>query len=160
KPSPPRANAAKPAAPAAAVAPVATTGNGRLQVESSPSAAHVSIDGKERGVTPLTVDNLAAGPHTVIVHGDDGSVQRTVAVTAGTTPQLGESIYSGWLHVSAAYEVQLSEGNKSIILDDSNQVLLPPGPHDVRFENRTFGLREVRHLEIRPGETTAVSLGK
>jgi hypothetical protein len=28
----------------------------------------------------------------------------------------------------------------------------------VRFENRALGLREVRHLDIRPGETTAVSI--
>ena len=60
--------------------------------------------------------------------------------------------------MSAPFEIQISEGRKSITLDDSNQVLLAPGPHDVRFENRALGLREVRHLDIRPGETTAVSL--
>jgi hypothetical protein len=60
--------------------------------------------------------------------------------------------------VSAPFDIQISEGRKSIILDDSNQVLLPPGPHDVLFLNRAVGLREVRHLDISPGETTAVSL--
>ena len=136
-------------------AAVATTGIGRLQVESSPTGAQVSIDGKERGVTPLTIEGLTAGPHKVIVHGNDGSVQQTVAITAGETTRLSESIYSGWLHVAAPFEVQLSEGTKSITLDDSNQVLLAPGPHEVRFENRTLGLRELRHIEIRPSETTA-----
>jgi PEGA domain-containing protein len=159
KPSSPRANPTRAAgATASAGAAVATTGIGRLQVDSSPSGAHVSIDGKERGVTPLTVEGLSAGPHNVVVHGDDGSVQRTVAINPGETTQFSESIYSGWLHVAAPFDVQLSEGNKSITLDDSNQVLLPPGPHDVRFENRTLGLRQVRHIAIRPGETTAVSL--
>jgi hypothetical protein len=138
---------------------VAAKGSGRLQVESSPIGAHVLIDGKDRGVTPLTVDGLAVGAHKVVVRGDDGSVQRTVSIASGDTVQLSESIYSGWLHVSAPFEVQISEGRKSITLDDSNQVLLAPGPHDVRFENRTLGLREVRHLDIRPGETTAISLG-
>lgn len=157
RPSSPRANGAKPAAGAVSAA-VATTGIGRLQVESNPTGAHVSIDGKERGVTPLIVDRIASGSHKVVVRGNDGSVQRTVGITAGETTQLNESIYSGWLHVTAPFEVQLSEGNTSITLDDSNQVLLPPGPHDVRFENRTVGLRQVRHIEIRPGETTAVSL--
>jgi hypothetical protein len=137
-----------------------TTGIGRLQIESSPTGAQVSIDGKERGMTPLTVEGLTAGPHKVVVHGKDGSVQQTVAITAGETTRLSESIYSGWLHVTAPFEVQLSEGANSIRLDDSNQVLLAPGPHDVRFENRTLGLREVRHIDIRPGETTAVSLEK
>jgi len=131
---------------------------GRLRVESSPSGARVSIDGKDRGVTPITIEGLASGSHKVVVRGDDGLVQRTVSITPGELAQLSESIYSGWLHVSAPFEVQLSEGPRSITLDDSNQVLLAPGPHDVRFENRLFGLREVRHLDIRPGETTAVSL--
>jgi len=145
--------------------PVATTkvagvakGPGQLQVESSPTGAHVLIDGKDRGVTPLTIEGLASGSHKVVIRGDDGSVQKTVSIAAGELLQLSESIYSGWLHVAAPFEIQISEGRRSITLDDSNQVLLAPGPHDVRFENRTFGLREVRHLEIRPGETTAVSL--
>jgi hypothetical protein len=161
KPSPSRSNAPRAAGAAAAAAPaVAASGIGRLQVESSPTGAHVSIDGKERGVTPLTIEGLTAGQHQVVVHGNDGSVQQTVAITAGETAQLSESIYSGWLHVTAPFEFQLSEGDKSLRLDDSNQVLLAPGPHDVRFENRTLGLRQVRHIDIRPGETTAISLEK
>jgi len=159
KPSPSRANATRAAgATTGAASAVAPGGTGRLQVESSPTGAHVSIDGKERGVTPLTIEGLTAGPHQVVVHGNDGSVQKTVAINGGETTQLSESIYSGWLHVSAPFEIQLSEGTKSITLDDSNQVLLPPGPHDVRFENRSLGLRQVRHIDIRPGETTAISL--
>lgn len=146
------------AAAATGNAGVAAKGSGRLQVESSPTGAHVLIDGKDRGVTPLTVDGLAIGSHKVVIRGDDGSVQQTVAITSADTVQLSQSIYSGWLHVSAPFEIQISEGRKSITLDDSNQVLLGPGPHDVRFENRALGLREVRHLDIRPGETTAVSI--
>jgi PEGA domain-containing protein len=134
-------------------------GTGRLQVASSPIGAHVLIDDKDRGVTPLTVDGLAFGSHKVIVRGDMGSVQRTISITAAETVQVSESIYSGWLHVAAPFEIQISEGRKPITLDDSNQVLLAPGPHDIRFENRTLGLREVRHIDIRPGETTAVTIG-
>lgn len=136
----------------------AAKGPGQLQVESSPTGARVLIDGKDRGATPLTIEGLASGSHKVVIRGDDGSVQKTVSIVAGELLQLSESIYSGWLHVAAPFEIQISEGRRSLRLDDSNQVLLAPGPHDVRFENRTFGLREVRHLEIRPGETTAVSL--
>jgi PEGA domain-containing protein len=132
--------------------------SGQLQVESKPTGAHVLIDGKDRGVTPLTVDGLSLGSHKVVIRGDDGSVQRTVSITAAEPVQLNESIYSGWLHVSAPFEIQISEGRKSITLDDSSQVLLAPGPHDLRFENRSLGVRDVRHVDIRPGETTAVSL--
>jgi hypothetical protein len=132
--------------------------DGRLQVNSNPVGAHVLVDGKDRGVTPLMVDGLAPGSHKVMIRSDAGSVQRTVAITSAETVQLSESIYSGWLHVSAPFEIQISEGRRSITLDDSNQVLLEPGPHDLRFENRALGLRDVRHVDIRPGETTAVSI--
>ena len=142
--------------PSAAVARGKVTG--RLEVESKPTGAHVLIDGKDRGVTPLTVEGLALGSHKVVIRGEDGSVQRTIAISSADPVQLNESIYSGWLHVSAPFEIQISEGRKAITLDDSNQVLLAPGPHDLRFENRALGLRDVRHVEIRPGETTAVSL--
>jgi hypothetical protein len=148
------------AKPSAANANAVSVGkaSGRLQVESKPTGAHVLIDGKDRGVTPLTVDGLALGSHKVVIRGEDGSVQRTVSITASDTTQLNESIYSGWLHVSAPFDIQISEGRRSITLDDSSQVLLAPGPHDLRIENRALGLREVRHVDIRPGETTAVSL--
>src|SRR5262245_3296160 len=118
---------------AAAVVPTAKAG-GRLQVDSSPAGAHVLIDGKDRGVTPLTVEDLAVGSHKVMIRADDGSVQRTVSIASGEVVHLNESIYSGWLHVTAPFEVQLSEGRKPITLDDSNQVLLSAGPHDVRIE--------------------------
>src|SRR5262249_5392303 len=47
RPTTERGNGASPS-----LAPVAVV-TGRLSVESSPTGAHVSIDGKERGVTPL-----------------------------------------------------------------------------------------------------------
>jgi hypothetical protein len=144
---------------AASTPPVVAVVTGRLSVESSPTGAHVSIDGKDRGATPLTVHGLELGSHKLIVRADDGSVQRTVDITSAETVHVIEPIYSGWLHVAAPFEMQISEGQNSIRLDDSNQVLLAPGPHDIRFENRSLGLREVRHVEIRPGETTAVTVG-
>jgi hypothetical protein len=57
------------AAAATASAAVASKGSGRLQVESSPTGAHVLIDGRDRGVTPLTVDGLAIGTHKVVIRG-------------------------------------------------------------------------------------------
>src|SRR5262249_7666850 len=48
KPSPSRSNATRTAGATTGAAPaVAASGIGRLQVESSPTGAHVSIDGKE-----------------------------------------------------------------------------------------------------------------
>lgn len=49
--------------PAAAARPAATTGT--LVIESRPAGATVVIDGKTRGVTPLTIDALAPGDYRV-----------------------------------------------------------------------------------------------
>src|SRR5262245_26669054 len=40
---------------------------GRLAVRTTPDAATVVIDGQTRGLSPLTVPELAAGPHELIV---------------------------------------------------------------------------------------------
>lgn len=132
--------------------------SGQLQVESNPAGARVLVDGRDRGVTPLTIDDLAVGSHKVILRAAEGSIQRTVAIAASRTTQLNEAIFSGWLHVSSPIELQISEGQRAIRLDESNQVLLPPGPHEVRLENLALGFREVRRIEVRPGDTTAVVL--
>ncbi len=59
--SPPAPKAPAPQAPQA---PVSV---GRLLVRSSPSGATVSLDGTERGVTPLTLRDLAIGSRTVVI---------------------------------------------------------------------------------------------
>jgi hypothetical protein len=36
--------------------------------------------------------------------------------------------------------------------------MLTPGPHEMRFENRTLGYRESHHVVIKPGEVATLSL--
>ncbi len=56
--------------------------SGRLQVRSSPAGAGVVIDGQSRGVTPLTLRDLALGAHTIEVsHPDHNSRQRRVTLS-------------------------------------------------------------------------------
>ena len=60
-------------------APVAS---GRLQVRSTPAGAGVVVDGQSRGVTPLTLRDLALGAHTIEVsHPDHDSRQRRVTLS-------------------------------------------------------------------------------
>lgn len=131
---------------------------GRLEVESFPLGAQVIVDGRDRGVTPVTVTNLAVGGHGVVFRGEAGEVRRKFSIAADKATKLSEAIYSGWLHLSSPIELQVSEAGSGIQLDDSNHVLLRPGPHEVRFESRTFGFVEVKKLDVRPGETTSVSV--
>ncbi len=131
---------------------------GSLQVNSTPTGAKVSVDGKLRGQTPLTLDDLLAGPHTVLIDSSEGAVRRKVQIAEGATESLTESIYPGWLHVSTSIEVTILDGGKPALLDDSNRVLLKPGPHTVRIENRALAFSQTRQVEIEPGGTTRIAI--
>jgi len=131
---------------------------GGLQVTSTPTPAKVLIDGHERGQTPLTLDDLPVGVHTVQIESAAGSVRRKVEVTDGRTETLAESIYPGWLHVSAPIEVTVSDAGKGLQLDDGHRVLLKPGVHAIRIDNRELDFSLTRQVEIEPGGTTRVAV--
>jgi hypothetical protein len=131
---------------------------GRLQVNSEPAGARVLIDNVSRGVTPLTLDDVPLGSHTVILDTGSGSVKRSVTIKGDEPTTLSETIYAGWLKVFAPFDITISEGSKTLRLDDRDQVMLSAGPHDLRFENRAFSYQEARHVEIQPGVTTPLSL--
>lgn len=129
---------------------------GRLQVLSEPAGATVLIDGRPSGVTPLTVDAVPTGTHAIELQSERGSVRREVTIDERNVAVVSEAIYSGWVHVSSPIELSVSEGPRSVTLDERNQALLPPGPHDLRFENRVLRFSATRHVDIAPGETTRI----
>jgi hypothetical protein len=131
---------------------------GRLQVNSEPAGARVLVDNVSRGATPLTLEDLPLGTHNVVIESTAGSVKRTVTLKANENATLSETIYSGWLKVFSPFELTITEGTRSLRLDDRYQVLLSPGPHELRFENRTLGYQETRRVEVQPGVTTPLSI--
>jgi hypothetical protein len=118
----------------------------------------VLVDGKPRGVTPLTLDGLSTGKHLVTVQNQNGSVEQTVTVGSSETAQLEQTIFPGWVSIVAPVDVTISEGARPLRLDDRSQVMLSPGPHELVFENRALGYQEVRRVDVRPGETTQLSI--
>ena len=62
--------------------------SGQLVVGSEPPGARVTVDGQARGATPVTLRDIAAGQHTVIIQGASGLVQRSVTVQRGQSASL------------------------------------------------------------------------
>ena len=144
------------ASPARSGAPLKTTGD--VRVSSTPAGATVRVDGKPRGVTPIPVTDLAVGSHSVEIQSASGAVRRNVSIAAGQTGEISEEIFSGWLKVFAPFELTITEGTRALRLDERSQVMLPSGPHDLVFANRDLGFEEKRHVELKPGETSTISL--
>jgi hypothetical protein len=120
--------------------------------------AQVLVDGKARGVTPLTLTDLIVGRHTIELKSEAGEVQRTVTVAANATTEMDESIFSGWLAVISPFDLAISEGGRALRLDERSQVMLPPGRHTVRLLNRALAYEAVRDVELKPGETTTLTV--
>jgi hypothetical protein len=136
----------------------ARNATGGLQVGSTPAGAKVVVDARARGVTPLTLTDLTPGSHEVVLESDAGSVRRTVTVAANETVEMNELIFSGWLEVYAPFEVVIAEGKRVLQPDGRNQIMLPPGIHELRLANRTLAYEAVRRVEVKPGEGTTLRL--
>jgi len=156
KPKPAEPARTKAAPAAAPAAPARRTGT--LSVKSTPDAAQVLVDGKPRGVTPLTLSDISPGKHDVVLRSAAGTVRRSVTVAANGTAEIEEAIFSGWISVLSPFEVEIAEGGRVLRPDERSQIMLPPGTHDLRFSNKTLGYDATRQVEVKPGEATTIRL--
>jgi hypothetical protein len=127
---------------------------GKLQLDSTPSGAEAMIDGKSYGRTPLTIPDLDAGLHTLVLKGDSGTITRKVTIKANQTTLVSEAIYSGWLAIFSPIPVKVVVDGKAVSLTEDGRVMAVPGSHVVEFINEQFNYRVTEKLDVRPGETT------
>ncbi|OPY38397.1 MAG: PEGA domain protein [Methanoregula sp. PtaU1.Bin051] len=65
--------------------PSSSSGTGTLIISSNPSGANVYLDGAKVGTTPLTVQNVKAGTHNLLLTQQNyGDVSQTVDITGGS----------------------------------------------------------------------------
>jgi len=131
---------------------------GRLRVATDPPGATVAIAGQERGPTPVLIEDLPVGTHVMVLRSASGTVERRVTISAGHTTEVTESIYSGFVHVSAPFEISITRQGRLLQLDEQNQLMLPPGVHSLTFENTDLNFREVRRVEVSPGGRTQLAI--
>jgi hypothetical protein len=142
-----------------------TVQTGHLQVKTEPAGARVVIDGQPRGNSPLTVEDLAAGDHDVLLESTLGTVKQRVTIQAGTTASLvvplagstGAPI-SGWVAVTSPIEVQIFEGGKLLGTSQTDRIMVSAGPHDIEVANDTLGFRTTRTVQVLPGRVAALRM--
>jgi hypothetical protein len=146
--------------PASATIEVATTGALRIQTE--PAGQMVNVDGVDRGASPLTIQELTAGDHAVIVRSVRGTVRRTVSVKAGETvsllvaPVAPSAPAPGWLSVQSASRLEIREGGKLLGTTETEQIMLAAGHHEIELSNDAVGYRSRREIDVAPGQVTTV----
>ncbi len=128
---------------------------GKLAVSSTPPGAAVLLDGAERGRTPLTLEPIAAGEHTLRVV-LEGRVpwEQAVRVAAGKTAKINAELASQ----TGALEISSRPKKAAVTLDgkprgDTPTTLegLAPGPHELL-------LTKAGYVEV--GETVTVKAGE
>jgi hypothetical protein len=77
----------------ATLQPAPVTSAGSIDVTSSPSGAEIYVDNAYKGITPLTIDGIAAGSHTVMLaHSGYSDWTTSVQVGAGSTASVSASL--------------------------------------------------------------------
>ncbi|OFW19661.1 MAG: hypothetical protein A3H97_18750 [Acidobacteria bacterium RIFCSPLOWO2_02_FULL_65_29] len=144
-------------------AEAATTGT--LSIQTNPSGAQASVDGRPRGVTPLTLE-LAAGPHKVELKGPAGSRIIPVTIAAGTRlaqylelPQPDSGVpVAGWVVVTSPIELQLFENDRLLGSSRSDRIMVLAGRHDVDLVNQELGYRSTRTVEVAAGAVAPIAV--
>jgi eukaryotic-like serine/threonine-protein kinase len=142
------------------IEPVATSG--RVSIVTDPPGARVSIDGKPRGTSPLTVTDLKASDHKITATNDAGTVERTIAVAAGATasvmftlPKISGPV-GGWIAIAAPFDVEIAERDEILGTGGTNKIMLAAGRHDLTLANRSLGYRDTRSVDVTAGKTFTV----
>jgi len=140
--------------------PVAESGS--LNIATDTPGGQVTIDGEDRGTTPLTVKSLSLGQHRVVVKNAGATYTRTVQIEAGTTASLvlsGNGVPSwGFLSVTTPVAVQVFEGQRLIGTSDVDRIMLPGGDHELDMVADAIGYRATRKVKVNAGQTATLTL--
>ncbi len=148
-----------------------TPETGSLRVESQPAGAKVLVDGTDRGVAPVTINDLLPGDHEVVLQTPIASARHVVSVQAGGTASLVTPVasasttagpVSGWLMVKAPFALEIREGGTLIGTTEADRLMLASGRHDIELVNEKLGYRVTRVVMVMPGKVAnlAVDLPK
>ena len=114
-------------------------GEGELVVQSRPVAARVSIDGEERGVTPLTI-SLPSGAHVLEVQSGK-SEPRVIPLTIRAGVQTAQYIELQNVAMTGGLDIRSDPPGARVTIDGQSRGSTPltvrdlaPGDHQVVLE--------------------------
>ena len=144
-----------------------TPETGSLRVETQPAGAKVMVDGTDRGVAPVTINDLLPGDHEVILQTPIASARHVVSVQAGGTASIVTPVasattaagpVSGWLTVKAPFSLEIREEGRIVGTTDADRLMLAAGPHTIELVNETLGYRVTRTVQVMPGKVASLAV--
>jgi hypothetical protein len=136
---------------------------GELQVRTEPAGAQVTVDGHPYGRSPLTVEGLAPGAHSVVLENELGSITQDVKIEAGTTASLvvpmgapKNAPVSGWISVDAPTQLQIFEEGRLLGSSQSDRIMVSVGRHQLLLVNEAIGYSQVHGVNVTPGKVTPI----
>ena len=149
------------------LAAAAPATGGRLDIGSEPSGAQVALDGVSKGVTPLSIADVAPGQHRVTVSNGENTVSRTVTVTRGATATLVISTApvaaagagaGGWLSIQAPVDMEILEDGRVLGSTRTDRLMLPVGSHRIELANSALEFTTTRTVQVAAGRTANVAI--
>jgi serine/threonine-protein kinase len=138
-----------------------------LVVETEPAGAQVTVDGKDVGAAPLTVNDVQPGEHVVeATLAGYTSVKRTVsASTEGdrlmvvlNLPQKKVEVSRGKLTLNTEPWTHVSLNGKALGDTPLIEVALPAGRHRLQLTNDQAKIDVAVEVEVKAGQLTKKSL--
>ena len=120
------------------------------------------VDGTERGVTPVTISDLAPGNHDVVLQAEGATARHTVTVQAGGTASLvvpmaaANAPVPGWLAVKSPFTVEIYEQGRLLGNTDTDRIMLASGRHELELVNTPLAFRASRVVQVAPGKVAIV----
>ena len=139
--------------PVAAPAAVRTGSLGSIVIETQPTGAKVLLDGKAMGESPVTLEGVAPGRHTLTFITPTITVKKTVRVEAGKALVLDVPVFSAWVTLFSPIPMDISENGKAIGTSEQGGLNLSPGRHVLTFSNQAYGYSAVQTVEWNPART-------
>lgn len=139
---------------------------GDLNVRTEPARAKVTVDGRAYGRSPVVVQGLTAGTHTVVLENESTSVTQEVTIEGGGTASLvvpmvkpqNNAYASGWIAVSAPADVQVFEDGRLVGSSRSDRIMVAVGRHELEIVNEALGYRATKSVEVGAGQVAPVRL--
>ena len=135
---------------------------GQLLVTSDPPGARVSVDGQSHGVTPVSIADVSAGQHAVLLKNEAGQVQRIVTIERGQTASLVVSMSPqaafGWVTISTPVVMQVLEDDHKLGTTETDRIMLSAGRHTLKIFNTRLGFQTSRLVQVPAGGAATVKI--